>query len=217
MSNTLSAAAQNAAPDVVAQAHAKLLRAGDLQFAFPVFQKPKTPDWIEALGRFLKSVSPYLLDLFWVALAGLAAALAYYIGREIFRRRGWGRPKRQTAPAPWPEWKPTPEQARLLLADADRLANEGHFLEAVHLLLLRSIQDIDEQRPQLLHPALTAREIAALKQVPLSARDSFSDIARTVERSLFGGRSVTQQDFARCREAYRRFALPQIWHGEQPA
>lgn len=217
MPDTLSAATQNVAPDAIAQAHARLLKADDLQFAFPAFQKPKTPDWIEAFGRFLKSISPYLLDLFWVILAVLALALTYYIGREIFRRRGWWTPKPEDAPHAWPEWRPAPEQARLLLADADRLAQEGRFREAAHLLLLRSIQDIDDQRPQLVRPALTTREIAQLKQVPPSARDCFGDIARTVERSLFGGRDVTQQDFARCRDAYQRFALPQIWRAEQAA
>ena len=172
--------AQNSASDAVAQAHARLLKAGDLQFAFPAFQKPKTPDWIEALGRLLKSISPYLLDLFWAILAVLALALAYYIGREILQRRGWWTPKPKETEPLWPEWRPAPEQARLLLADADRLAQEGRFREAAHLLLLRSIQDIDDQRPQLVRPALTTREIAGLKQVPASARACFSDIARTV-------------------------------------
>jgi hypothetical protein len=209
--------AQSTASDALAQAHARLLKAGDLQFTFPAFHKPKTPDWIEALGRFLKSISPYLLDLFWVILAALALTLAYYIGREVLRRRGWWTPKPKEAPPLWPEWRPAPEQARLLLADADRLAHDGRFREAAHLLLLRSIQDIDEQRPQLVGPALTTREIAGLKQVPPSARDCFSDIARTVERSLFGGRDVTQSDFARCRDAYQRFALPQVWQVERAA
>jgi hypothetical protein len=217
MPNTLSAATQNAAPDVVAQAHARLLKAGDLQFVFPAFQKPKPPDWIEAIGRFLKSISPYLLDLFWIVLAALVLVLAYYMGRELLSRRGWWTPKQKEAPAPWPEWRPAPEQARLLLADADRLAQDGRFREAAHLLLLRSIQDVDDQRPQLVRPALTTREIARLTQVPQSARDCFGDIAQTVERSLFGGRDVTQQEFMRCREAYQRFALPQVWRGEQAA
>lgn len=217
MPDTLSITTQASASDAVAQAHARLLKADDLQFAFPVFHKPKTPDWIEALGRFLKSISPYLLDLFWVILAALALVLAYYIGREVLRRRGWWTPKPKEVQPLRPEWQPEPEKARLLLDDADRLAKGGRFREAAHLLLLRSIQDIDDQRPQLVRPALTTREIAGLKQVPQSARDCFGDIARTVERSLFGGRDVTQQDFARCRDAYQRFALPQTWRAEQAA
>jgi hypothetical protein len=203
--------------DTVAQAHARLLQAGDLQFVFPTYHQPKTPEWVEALGRFLKAAGPILLDLFWVIVAVGALVLAYYIGREVLRRRGWWVPTPKQVPQPWPEWQPTPEQARLLLADADRLAGQGQYREAAHLLLLRSIQDVDDRRPQLVRPALTAREIAALDQMPLSARGCFADIAQTVEQSLFGGRDVSAGDFARCREAYERFALPHLWLGEQAA
>lgn len=204
-------------PDALARAHARLLQHGDLQFTFARYQKPKTPEWMEALGRFLKSLGPYMLDLFWVILAALALVLLFYIGRELLRRRGWWARKPRPAQQPWPEWRPTPEQARLLLADADRLAGQGLFREAAHLLLLRSIQDIDDRRPQLVRPALTAREIARLDQVPSAARSCFSGIAQTVEEGLFGGRDVTGEDFARCREAYGRFALPDQWLGEQVA
>lgn len=209
--------AKNAAADAIAQAHSRLLKAGDLQFTFPAYKAPKTPDWMEAFSRFLKSIGPYLLDFFWMLLGALALAAAYYIGREVLRRRGWWTPKPEEASQSWPEWRPTAEQARLLLADADRLAAEGRFGDAAHLLLLRSIQDIDDRRPQLVRPALTAREIARLDQVPQSARACFSDIARTVERGTFAGRDVSAEDFAHCRESYERFALPQLWLAERAA
>ncbi|HEY4125607.1 MAG TPA: DUF4129 domain-containing protein [Rhizomicrobium sp.] len=215
MPGTLQTSIENT--DKVAQAHARLLQAGDLQFAFPIYHQPKTPEWAQSLGRILKAMGPYMLDLFWVVVAAGALVLAYYIGREVLRRRGWFVPTPGASQQPWPEWRPTPEQARLLLADADRLAGQGQYREATHLLLLRSIQDVDDRRPQLVRPALTTREIAALDQMPLSARGCFADIAHTVEQGLFGGREVSAQDFARCRDAYERFALPNIWLAEQAA
>jgi len=203
--------AKNAPADALAQAHARLLQATDLQFSFPSYVAPKRPEWLEAFARFLKSIGPYLLDLFWVMLAAAALAALYYIGREVLRRRGWWKPEPEKASQSWPQWRPTPEQARLLLADADRLAAEGQYREAAHLLLLRSIQDIDDRRPQLVRPALTTREIARLDNLPETARTCFTEIARTVERGLFAGHAVSAEDFAHCRSAYEQFALPQLW------
>ena len=40
--------------------------------------------------------------------------------------------------------------ARRWLEEADALAGKGQFEEAVHLLLYRSIEDIEKQRPDLL-------------------------------------------------------------------
>src|SRR3546814_10172873 len=42
--------------------------------------------------------------------------------------------------------------ARALLAEADALAAEGRFAEAAHLLLYRSVEDIEGRRPGLVKP-----------------------------------------------------------------
>jgi hypothetical protein len=98
-----------------------------------------------------------------------------------------------------------------MLEDADRLAAQGLFAEAAHLLLHRSIDDLEGRRPTAVRPALTARDIARLESLPSAARGSFQLIAEVVERNFFGGRPVDAAAFADCRRAYESFALPEAW------
>lgn len=176
-----------------------------------MLEPPRIPEWLVWLGRMLKQAAPYMKYVFWVALAILALLILYAIAREILRlRRPTPRPEgpRLTADPPW---RPDAAQARDLLAAADQLAGEGRFLEAAHLLLLRSVEDIQKHRPMALRVSLTAREIAVLPALPQAARPAFAKIARIVERGLFGGRAVDGDDFAACRSAYEAFALPEGW------
>src|SRR5262249_29788159 len=130
---------------------------------------------------------------------------------EILRLRNRQRDGAEGDKENLPDWRPPLARARALLADADRLAAQGLFAEAVHLLLFRSIEDIDERRPRSIKPALTSRNIAQLDALPSSARPAFARIATSVERSFFGGREIDAQDFQECRRAYEAFAIPNAW------
>jgi hypothetical protein len=195
-----------------ATAHARLLQDKSLQFDFPAVAGPKPPpDWLLALGRFLKEAAPVLKYVFWGMLAVGAALILWFLARELIRLR---MPERRGAvhlAGAEPLWRPSEAQARALLEDVDRLAADGRFDEAVHLLLFRSIQDIQERRAHLVKPALTSRDIAGLQGLPEQARAVFGQIAQVVERSFFGGRPVDQASFAACRSAYEAFALPEAW------
>lgn len=202
-----------ASRDAVAQAHRSLTQDGGFQFDRSVFTPPKTPEWLLWLNDRLKMLGPAMKYVFWGALAVLALLILWAIAREILRlRKPAARPEGPRLSAD-PPWRPDAAQARDLLAAADRLAGEGQFLEAAHLLLLRSVEDIQKRRPKALRVSLTAREIAVLPALPEAARPAFVDIARVVERGLFGGRPVDREDFAACRAAYEAFALPEGWRG----
>src|SRR6185369_17130871 len=101
---------------------------------------------------------------------------------------------------------PEAKEARELLSEADALAAQGLYSEAAHLLLFRSIEDIDDKRPDLLRPALTSRDICALEEIPGPPRSAFARIAAMVERSLFAGRPLVSSDWGDCRAAYEEFA-----------
>ena len=50
------------------------------------------------------------------------------------------------------EWAPEEAGARSWLEEADALAREGRFAEAIHHLLFRSVEDICRRRPALVAP-----------------------------------------------------------------
>lgn len=190
-------------------AHAALAADRTLQFqARGIEPPPAPPAWLRPLFEFLNFIGPALVYVFWAVLALLVLALLYFIGRELIRIR---LPKRKEKLVIQEDWRPTFDAALALLSDVDALAEKGLYDEAVHLLLLRSINDIQGRLPNAVRPALTARDIAALSRLPEAARPAFSRIARAVESSLFGGRSVDRATFVECRQAYEAFAFPQAW------
>ena len=197
--------------EALAKAHARLLQDASLQFDRLSIKPPETPGWVKWLGEALKDLEPVLKWAFWIALALLVALILFFIGRELLRL---GRPKARAGKPvvlTGGEWRPEAQAARDLLAEADALADQGLYAEAAHLLLLRSVQDIEKRQPRAVRISLTTREIAVLEVLPESARPAFSAIGRVVERSLFGGAPVGSSDFADCRRAYEDFALPAGW------
>lgn len=197
------------APDRLAAAHARLLHDPSFQFAFSTLPKPPdVPGWLLHVLAWIGRSLPVLQWVFWGLLAVGVVLIVVFLGREFLLLR---RPGKSAAglslKSGLEAWRPSAARARALLADADRLATEGRYGEAAHVLLHRSIDDIDERRPHLIAPAFTSRDIARIEALPAAARDAFSLIARHVERSLFGGRGLDAAGFAECRRAYAAFAL----------
>lgn len=173
---------------------------------------PTTPDWLikalEWLGDVFAPAARVIAAnwfwLQWALLALLAALVLWGLWRLIdpatmrWRRRKLGEVE---------ELRVDQGQALQLLEEADRLAAEGRFDEATHLLLQRSVGQIAELRPDLIPPSSTAREIAALPALPQTARSAFATIANRVERSLFALTRLTGEDWQAARAAYAEFAL----------
>ena len=177
---------------------------------------PREPNWLDAvfgwLGRLLEPLGQALgmsWPVFrWVLLAIAIGAVLLLLWRMLSPALGW-RPK----PKPEAEaevWTPAASDALDLLEDADALAAEGRFDEATHLLLQRSVGQIAAARPDLVEPATTARELAALGALPDAARTAFGTIAGRVERSLFALRALGADDWHAARAAYAEFALARL-------
>ena len=184
----------------------------DLQFQ-PIAppEAPHTPEWLRAVGEFLVSVFGPVGRAFvaswpvlqWVLVAIGVALLVLLIARiaglEVFRKK-----RAEAADA---DVMPDRAEAQALLGDADSLAAQGRYGEAVHLLLARSIGQIASRRPDLVHPSSTARELGRLETLPETARRAFTAIARSVERALFALEDLTEKDWHEARAAYADFAL----------
>jgi hypothetical protein len=187
----------------------------DIQFAPVVFKPPpvgEPPQWLVALIKWLRELLEPLgraLGLSWPVLEKVLIVLiilgvlfiSWRLLAPLFGQR------RKAASEPEPEWTPGRAAAVALLEDADRLAAEGRFGEAAHLLLQRSVHHLAQARPDWLLPATTAREIARLPSLPERARTAFGIIAVRVERSLFALRELDADDWQAARAAYADFAL----------
>jgi hypothetical protein len=202
---------QAALPGDFLAAHKAVLADKTVQYSLGEPPKFEIPEWLKLLkpiGHFIEAIAPYAKYVFWGMLALFLALILYYIIREFTDFR-W--PWAKVAEEEADDWQPDSAPARALLAEADALAAAGRFEEAAHLLLLRSVEDIDARRPTFLKPSSTAREIAGAAALPEKARGTFALIARHVEASLFGGRALDAGGWADCREAYGRFALAGEW------
>jgi hypothetical protein len=218
--------------DRLAAAHRALVADPDVQFRLQAADPPPQPpawlkaalDWLREvlapLGRVLRHLFswmpdlPYARILLWSVLAVTAAVALWMIVTRI-REGEWRLPRRRVRPAEAAElaedWAPAAEHSRAWLKEADSLAAAGQYAEAVHHLLRRSVEDIARRRPQLDRPALTSRELAEADAIPPAPRTLFASIARLVERSLFGGRPVSQGDWTAARASYADMALPLAW------
>lgn len=211
-------ASQMAGPTAQADADWRAVRdAADIQYAplpEPKVVPPEgTPEWMKAVGRFLEAVfEPIgrLLGMSWPVfqwvLIVLGVALALFLLWRIAIEPMLEQWRHRPPEAEEVHWTPDRAEAIALLADADRLAAEGRFGEAAHLLLQRSVRQIRDARPDWLNAASTAREIAVLPKLPEAGRRAFAVIATRVERAVFALRDLDGEDWAAARGAYAQFA-----------
>ncbi|SEH15430.1 protein of unknown function [Sphingopyxis sp. YR583] len=206
-------------PELVDPGYSQTIAGGEIQTAFlpPPPPPPPTPDWLkslfDAIGSFFQWSAPAAKPLMWIAVAVLVLFLLYHFV-PAFARWVDNLPfRRKAVDGDTEEGIGLAEAgaARALLAEADALAAEGRFAEAVHLLLYRSVEDIENRRPGLVKPAMTSRDLAEAHDLPTAARDAFSHIARAVEISLFGGRSIDAGAWTQCRGAYAELTVPKNW------
>ena len=195
-------------------AYERLAESGDYQTEFAQLPTPEPlqppPDWWLWLLDFFSGTGGAWSAVIWTIGIVLGAILTFFIGLWLFRYFD-DRVTSKTADEDAEHWRPEEQAARSLLADADALAGEGRYAEAVHLLLQRSIDDIRSRLPNFLKPALTSRDIADAPMLPAEPRGAFASIARIVERGIFAQRPVDESGWGEARKAYERFAFGEAW------
>ena len=198
---------------LIAQANASK----DIQTSFSTLPKPDPKaaefwrHFFDGLGHFFRGVGevfkplgpflPYLFYLIGIALLLLLLSPVVRLFITTRFERMFAR-DHLTADAPW---RPTKAAVTALLNDIDALAERGEYDEAVHLLLMRSVADINAWRPDIVRAHYSAREIGTHPLLPDAARPAFAEIVRWVEQSYFAGVAVGKAGFDACRQAYTRF------------
>ena len=169
-------------------------------------QRKQREPW--GIFKFLGTLGPLFKLIFYGLLAAAVGFIIFTIVREIARIRNNMVPKDKDEELPeTPDYQPDAETARILLADAEKLAAAGKYEEAVHAILFRTIQDIQDKRPHHVKRSLTSREISRLPILSEKAREGFSMIGRLVENSFFGGGTLTKVDYTTSVATYKSFAF----------
>ena len=89
------------------------------------------------------------------------------------------------------------------LDDATRLAAQGLYAEAMHVLLLIAIHQVAERSRANLPASRTSRELVRLLPLGADSREAFGEMVRAVELTLFGGAPADAQDYQRSLERFR--------------
>jgi hypothetical protein len=139
----------------------------------------------------------------WVLILGALAGLGLFVlwsWRTLQRDRE--RKAGQSDAAP-PEEEAGRRERSPAGDEAERLAAEGRWGEALHALLLQAIRHLTAGSPVALRASYTSREL--LRLVPLSgeARQAFAGLVRAVELSLFGGAPVGPDEYRENRERFQ--------------
>lgn len=168
--------------------------------------------FIRAIARFFEAIGGFLgYMLAAIIVVAILAGLYMVFGESLSLRRRQSEKSATPDLSSVPDLRPEAKRARALLEDADALAAEGRFAEAVHLLLFRSIDEIQEKKSGVIGRSLTAREIGALGILPDWIRQALLPIIRIVERSFFGGQDVTEAGWREARASYETFAFGEAW------
>ena len=185
-----------------------------IQFELPAREaEPERPprrrwQWLEALFKFIAPLAEVIL---YAAGGAVVLALVWFIVSSFadvrFRRKD-----KKGEPAPV-LYEPGAARVRTLLEEVDALAREGRYREAVHLLLLRAVEDIDSSRPGEVRRSLTAREIGRIPSLTPRTREAFVSIAKINERGWFAGLATDQAQWEAARAAYAQFGGSEIVAG----
>ena len=165
--------------------------------------------WLEALFDFL---APLAKVVIYAAGGAVVLALVWFIVTSFadvrFRRKD---SKGEPAPV---LYEPGAARVRTLLEEVDALAREGRYREAVHLLLLRAVEDIDASRPGEVRRSLTAREIGRIPSLTPRTREAFVSIATINERGWFAGLTTDRAQWEAARAAYAQFGGEEVGGSE---
>jgi Domain of unknown function (DUF4129) len=150
----------------------------------------------------LSSLFTFLL---WgVVIVGIAL-LVFWLGSELLR---YGGDDKQLASTDDEAGKSSVDLAVIQrpLGDAEELAARGEYTEAIHTLLLRTLQELVRSAAVRVSPAMTSREILARVPLLADAREALAGLITAVEITHFGGDQATVDDYVRCRAQFQKFA-----------
>jgi hypothetical protein len=185
-------------PDEMQAAAARVVRRHNIQAELPNDQMNE--GWSLSLPDV--DVSTWLL---WCAIAiGLVTVLYPLRDQLFFRRAGSDEDWEGAGGSAGPSTGPRQSLASVS-EDADELARQGRFMEAIHLLLLHALMEMRQRLKAQFADSLTSREILRAADLPAEGTTALQDMISQVERSYFGEYPAAADDYAACRSSFDRF------------
>lgn len=181
--------------DPIRRATQEAIRRLDLQLELPRVPEPWTWSWHSEATK----------PVVYAAIVLAAALLFYFFLVEVLPglRQGSRVPWDEGGAAPGDEARAAQEAAA---SAADALARDGRFAEAMHVLLLHSLDEIRRRLGEHFADSLTSREILRQARISDAGRKSLGDIVARVERSHFGAQDADAADYRLCRDSFDRLA-----------
>jgi hypothetical protein len=147
-----------------------------------------------------ESGSPLVRVLMWGAVVVGVVLIGAWLAGELSRYGGDAE-----LAADEPAAAIAPGLRERVLDDADALARRGELAEAIHTLLLRTLQELVRTSSTRLAPATTSREVLARVAISADARGALAALIGAVERTHFGGAPATLADYEGCRDRFHAF------------
>ncbi len=143
----------------------------------------------------------------WVLIAIVGVLLVVFIANELprllRRRSDPGDARAGGAATDEADRQPVPDE---LLHEADRLARDGAYGSAIHVMLLALIDALHGPIGRRLARSLTGREIVGAAGLAARSGAALSRIVAAAERSHFGGYNSNRTDYETCRQDYAAVA-----------
>lgn len=143
--------------------------------------------------------------LMWGLVIVIAVLIASWLASELARYGG----DPELEPEAETRERMQAQRAAIIdrpLGDADELARRGEFAEAIHTLLLRTLQELARSAAVRVGPATTSREILARVPLLADARTALAGLITAVEITHFGAEPANAADYERCRGQFHVFA-----------
>lgn len=196
-------------PDDIRQAAQDVLSSARFQTELPADAEPTPTTQIDQERRWRldlpEGLSGIARLLMWVLVAAGGVLLAIFLINEIGTYRLRTRDGRRTNDVSSADGQAAESRGGngASLAEADRLAAEGRYSEAVHMLLLDCLAQLRRLRfESTIVPSLTSREVLGRLTLSERAAGALSAIVSAVELSHFGGRVPGESDYLACRQNY---------------
>lgn len=173
-----------------------------LQTEMPTDRKAR----MEPQNRTVAKAHPLTLsgEVAWVMLWG-AVLLALGVIFLSVKDSIWSNSRsRRLTPEEEAEIAPPATVARMEKAqvEAEALAGQGSFAEAMHVMLLQSVSELRRRLGIPIAASLTSREILYRVGLTPEARAVFADIINRVEISYFGAHQPEQEEYLACRRSF---------------